>query len=250
MKKTLLILSLFLISLNSFTQTNVFEAKYTIKVIENATLKDMPKHLKDIYYSENSIAENLEPSLYFNDSISEYVLKENIIAGKIAISIFCGCSKPIFTNLKEKIIFKNNTPFNKINIKENDYVLVDTLKTNWIMTSESKYIQNYLVYKASQTISYNIGAKQKSKTVIAWYCPELPFGFGPKGYGGLPGLIIELQDDNTILGLKNMKQTEHNFEYEKTFDTGKKITEIDLNKIIKEKHSGAVNDKINIEKQN
>ena len=32
------------------------------------------------------------------------------------------------------------------------------------------------------------------KPVIAWYAPEISLNYGPKGYGNLPGLILELQE--------------------------------------------------------
>jgi GLPGLI family protein len=32
--------------------------------------------------------------------------------------------------------------------------------------------------------------------IKAWYCPEINYSFGPIGYYGLPGLILELQIDN------------------------------------------------------
>lgn len=65
--------------------------------------------------------------------------------------------------------------------------------TKWTLTNETKIIDNYVCYKAtSEDIVIN-----KTKTfkhpIIAWYCPEIPFNFGPRGYSNLPGMILELQ---------------------------------------------------------
>ncbi|WP_159949557.1 GLPGLI family protein [Polaribacter septentrionalilitoris] len=53
----------------------------------------------------------------------------------------------------------------------------------WQLTQETKIINGYLTYKATRS---------KGK-VIAWYTPEIPISFGPKGEYGLPGLILELE---------------------------------------------------------
>ena len=34
--------------------------------------------------------------------------------------------------------------------------------------------------------------------MIAWYTPSIPFGFGPKGEYGLPGLILELEIEKIL----------------------------------------------------
>lgn len=31
---------------------------------------------------------------------------------------------------------------------------------------------------------------------MAWYCPSIPFNFGPIRYNGLPGMILELTEKN------------------------------------------------------
>ena len=40
--------------------------------------------------------------------------------------------------------------------------------------------------------------------VVAWFCPDLPYSFGPNGYCGLPGLILELQIRNGVYGVKRI----------------------------------------------
>ena len=33
----------------------------------------------------------------------------------------------------------------------------------------------------------------------AWFTPEIPVSTGPSMYGGLPGLILEINDDRTTM---------------------------------------------------
>ena len=40
----------------------------------------------------------------------------------------------------------------------------------------------------------------KKRTLVAWYTPDVPVSNGPNVYGGLPGLILEVNDgDLTIV---------------------------------------------------
>ena len=40
----------------------------------------------------------------------------------------------------------------------------------------------------------------KKRTIVAWYTPDVPVSNGPNNYGGLPGLILEVNDgDLTIV---------------------------------------------------
>src|SRR5699024_2268256 len=73
------------------------------------------------------------------------------------------------------------------------YWRIQSGKVNWKIQKETKDIQGYTCRKATAEVTYfnHIRSKKKRKAV-AWFCPELPFQFGPKGYGGLPVLILEL----------------------------------------------------------
>lgn len=55
----------------------------------------------------------------------------------------------------------------------------------WELTDQVKQIQSNICYLAKS--DYN------GLNVFAWYCPNLPYAIGPRDYGGLPGLILELQ---------------------------------------------------------
>ncbi|REE08402.1 GLPGLI family protein [Winogradskyella pacifica] len=57
----------------------------------------------------------------------------------------------------------------------------------WTITEESKVIDGYTCYAA--TID-----KRSDKKVKAWFTPEIPVKHGPRGFNGLPGLIMEIED--------------------------------------------------------
>lgn len=75
---------------------------------------------------------------------------------------------------------------------------------NWKLTNEKKEIGEYMCYKAYSTYEVVNTSGTFIKTVTAWYTAEIPYRFGPKGYCGLPGLILELTDDKITYIVKNI----------------------------------------------
>jgi len=64
----------------------------------------------------------------------------------------------------------------------------------WNLTKEKREILGKQCYKAT----YNEKKGEKTINVEAWFAPDLPYQFGPKGYHGLPGLILELKYNNVL----------------------------------------------------
>ena len=63
--------------------------------------------------------------------------------------------------------------------------------------------------------------------IEAWYAPKLPFKFGPKGYNGLPGLILEIkQNDKHYVRAIKINWDEETFVIKPA--TGKRITKKEL----------------------
>lgn len=66
-------------------------------------------------------------------------------------------------------------------------LLKDSLNVfDWILTGETKKLLGYEVRKAE-------AKDQQQNNLTAWYAPKLPYKNGPLFYGGLPGLILELE---------------------------------------------------------
>ncbi len=85
------------------------------------------------------------------------------------------------------------------------FIVKDTINTFWKMTNDSKEIMGYKCFKATcEKVVVNAAGTFKND-IIAWFCPQLPYQFGPMGYGQLPGLIFELQTKYALFGLKKME---------------------------------------------
>ena len=80
------------------------------------------------------------------------------------------------------------------------------------MSGESKKIGQYNCFKATyekkvEEKVFSFGSWDNNKSagrlktveVVAWFTPEIPVSSGPSWYQGLPGLILEVSDDDTTI---------------------------------------------------
>jgi len=118
-----------------------------------------------------------------------------------------GVSDILYKNILEKRMANKTELMGKV------FLIKDNLEAyDWKLIGETKNIGNYTCYKAVYEIEeediqidmINGGLKEekvtKKRTVVAWYTPDVPISNGPSNYGGLPGLILEVNDgDLTIV---------------------------------------------------
>jgi GLPGLI family protein len=114
------------------------------------------------------------------------------------------------------ILYKNisqNRMAHKTELMGKVFLIKDNLEAyDWKLTGEAKNIGNYSCYKAvyekeEEDIQIDMidGEVKEEKvtrkrTLVAWYTPDVPISNGPSNYGGLPGLILEVNDgDQTIV---------------------------------------------------
>ncbi|NEW79146.1 MAG: GLPGLI family protein [Gelidibacter sp.] len=67
-------------------------------------------------------------------------------------------------------------------------------KIKWMLTQETKNINNFKCYKAITKVTNKNFSGEHTFEIIAWYTLEIPIPFGPKQFNSLPGLILELKD--------------------------------------------------------
>lgn len=71
--------------------------------------------------------------------------------------------------------------------------------------------------------------------MTAWFTPEIPVSSGPSMYGGLPGLILEINDDRTtMLCTKVIINPKEKIKIKEP-SKGKQVTNLEYEKIAKDK---------------
>ena len=95
------------------------------------------------------------------------------------------------TGRKKPFIYKDlgsRTLILSDHISINPYLVTDTLNNfNWEITAEQMTI---LDYKCTKAIT-----QFRGRTYIAWFAEDIALPFGPWKFGGLPGLIIKVSDE-------------------------------------------------------
>ncbi len=162
-----------------------------------------------------------------------------------------------YKNIKEGKFLESTESFGK------KFLITESIeKPNWELGSETKQIGNYTCFKATLIKKTNAldwrnmrgrkgGDKKKdsAKTqkitkeielpkevvVTAWYTPQIPVSNGPGNYWGLPGLILEINEDRTtVLCSEITMNPSEKFEIKEP-TKGKEVTREEYAEIMKKK---------------
>jgi GLPGLI family protein len=116
-----------------------------------------------------------------------------------------------YTDLAKQMQYEGREFFEK------EFLIVDSLKQyKWKLSEETKTIAKQLCKKATTMITapqmmrmrVNMGGgpnadtaasappKPKETELVVWYAENIPLSFGPDSYSGLPGVIMEIDQDN------------------------------------------------------
>lgn len=199
MKKYILIQLLLLISTICLSQTKqgivIYKKEKLNYLSESDSFKEKNKErtvylnkVLDMDRNSKKALKELDYKLVFKDykssfSVVSYLEVENNRYSKLAIG--ASGRGVYYSNIKEG---KN---IRAVNVYGEDFI-IKFPKRNWNLTSETKKIGDYICYKAT-SIKEIMGRKGViTKAIEAWYSPSITIPFGPLGYNGLPGLIIEL----------------------------------------------------------
>jgi GLPGLI family protein len=198
-KKAILIFTLLFVTI-LFSQQKNISVEYVVKIDDEKELFNSNPSLRKMFDDARMVVNSLLFNLIINKSGAKFyenaILSSDERNSKNA-SIFAGYSGITYQ-------FKNSI-FQEMNYLEKDIMVKEPLRDDWELHRETKLIDNYLCYKAtSVNIIDNGSGKKFNHPVVAWYCPELPYSFGPNGYSNLPGLILELQVRNVVYGAKKV----------------------------------------------
>jgi GLPGLI family protein len=152
----------------------------------------------------------------------------------------------LMTNLQGIYYRKNKSNELYIEIEENrfkeNYIIKKKLITDWKLTDEKKMICGYECFKATCTLKVDYGDNDINTLypIIVWYCPQIKTSYGPKGYGNLPGMILEVEENFVIYSATKIEFDKSNLTI--ALPTNKKIiTESKMYDLMEEKFSSDLN---------
>jgi len=191
--KKLGVIALALFIQNVSAQTNRFVYQVTMKPdaenktdikTENAYLDISPE--KSVFYSENRIK---------RDSIMQKAFQGGGGRGSINRDQMEGLRTNInYSVEKDKT---NQKTYFKDRIGRDLYSYEEDRPLNWKIESETRKIGEYKVQKAET----DFGGRKWT----AWFTTDLPYQDGPYKFGGLPGLIVKVEDDKGDYSFDLMK---------------------------------------------
>ncbi|SEP89801.1 GLPGLI family protein [Flavobacterium urocaniciphilum] len=191
---------LFLTIFISVKSQNVI-VTYGVELQDEKELFKNNQNLRNLFEEAKLNAPTFRFKLTINDSISNFTQIKSITFGQTSTSTLGYLS--FFSYTGESFSDKDSIYSQSLLFGSKTFVK-KPLKSNWVLTTETKTIENFKCYKATNIYEVTNGLKTFKHPVTAWYCPEIPLQFGPNGYGNLPGLILELQVRNHVYGAKSI----------------------------------------------
>lgn len=264
--KTFYLLLFTLVTSVSFSQVSgkaYYESKTTVDM-NNVGRPDMSEDMKkQIMERMKSFLEKTY-MLTFSGNESTYKEEEKLEAteGMRGFGMMMNSFAPgdQYKNLKTGELLEEREFFGK------QFLIRDRIpQLNWEVTKESKQIGQYIAIKATaikqvDPTDFSMMRRRRNREeeqkpadttkvrdpmddfempkeviVTAWFTPQIPIQNGPGEFGGLPGLILELNvDRTTVLCSKIIMNSKEPLEIEKP-DKGKEVTRDEYNKIVLEK---------------
>jgi len=255
MKKILLVVFSLFITLGSslfaqdFQGKAYYESRTTIEMDFGG--RNIPEDRKQMIMERMKKAGEKSFVLSFNRVESLYKEEQKLEqpgmgGGGMRFGMMQGGGEDYYKNVKEGTYAVKNDLFGKI------FLVKDSLpKLDWKMEAETKKIGNYTAYKATavkkvkrRNMSAIFNRNQENKQevfiekevqVVAWYSPEIPVNQGPANYSGLPGLILEVSDDQTSIICSKLVMNPKDKMEIKAPKKGKEVNQAEYDEIARKK---------------
>jgi GLPGLI family protein len=205
-----------------------FDNETWTKEFKESTAK-LPAYVQEIVKKTIEKKINASYILICNKTKSLYELSNKLSETENITSAY-NTNKIYFKDLANKTkIFKSEetgTP---------TIVEVDFEQYKWEITTETKLINGYKCFKAKTNIRSisKFDNKEVIKNRVVWFTPEIPLSFGPEGFDGLPGLVLETSENDKfyMVATKIEFDTKKEIEIEKP-KSNKTISEKEFNEIV------------------
>lgn len=182
--------------------------------LTNEPFEDLKKTDPETYKRYSSFTQQLveaqkqvDYTLQFHEGTSNYYAEDILGKEQGLVNKIQSITGLFYNNVH------NDDRFQELEVGGRSFI-IQSKPIKWEITGETKMVSGYMCRKAvaiKSSTSSRTG-KTREREIVAWFAPEIPIPFGPEGYGGLPGLILELSMDrdhyyvtNIDLGRKDIE---------------------------------------------
>lgn len=197
---------LFIININAQEKSKCYQVEYSKRLTKtNITNKISDQNVSNRVARLSKSLESLKYSLIFNKKEASFYFLDELKndsnkRSNRAIGM-AGGNGIYYRNKIEKLHqFEITSDLLLISHSLNQY--------KWKINNDKKIILGKTCYKATGTyIEKTESFGEKIINVTAWYTPEIPVLFGPAGYDGLPGLVLEAHIGRIYFSAESIKKT-------------------------------------------
>lgn len=165
-------------------------------VFEEKEMKN--KYVSPLIEMAKEAEKQMKFTLNYSDGRSKFYKNDQGIKseGLEIASVFADADNIFYSDFENKV---NYTEISQNDMfKKNEFIVKDETVTNWTIVDSVKVIGDLKCNYAFTILNKDNIGTNKDVLVEAWFTPELPVSAGPKGFGSLPGLIIQLKVNKTV----------------------------------------------------
>lgn len=202
----------------------IYERK--INMHRRLTDESMKSMIPEFNTSKTELDFSADESIYKNikedEDIRDKAGDDN--GGRVIMKFGGGSDDQTYKNYSTDVITQQRE------LGPKKYLIADTLKRqNWKLEEETRTIKGYTCKKATTR-------NKEGKDVIAWYAEDIQSSAGPDLFGGLPGMILELNINDSEMLYSTLDIVSKGFDKAivKAPTDGKKITRKEFDKMLEE----------------
>lgn len=190
-----------------------YVATYKVSFILDTISMKKKTELTSLYITENQTSYFFSQNFLKIDSLRNLVIEGKIPPSTVSKVPYPSTQFNLF--IEKQYSTQNLKVFHKIH--RFNYLYSTNKLLNWHIQSDTTRIKGYTCSKAI--------TKYEGRNYTAWYTTEIPISDGPYKFWGLPGLIVEISDDEKHYTFtldsfekETKKQQKNPFSNTKTFE--------------------------------
>jgi len=203
---------------------NVVEIKEKFNISD--TLNDTQKEANKLLLKAFDLAKSMNYTLTFNDKESIGSIDKTMATDEDKGHSYFGIAEALIGIGQYHQVKSNDISLVQKESMGELFLIESSLFKDWEIFQDQRQIAGYTCFLAK------LKCEDCKNQVEVWFTPDIPVPFGPVGYGGLPGLVIEIKKYSSVLTLSTMELTNEPVEI-KIPIKGIKISEDRYNELTK-----------------